>query len=237
MRKMRNVLRLTHALGMSRRLVACALGHKACRDDRSVLDDDNIATDESFKAANNHTFNVRATGGYYFFTNTGVSTGLRLSHLTSSNVSYGSFVWTDRSSDNSITPTAQNQTIFRSSGGYFGPEASQETPDTHTTLFEYADGTILEFATRGQFTNDEGTQKIGNLFYGSKGWVWIDGDGRTWQSYFGPKNEKGPGREEGEKTSGSDPLVLTSEEGPHYRNFIDAIRANDPKLLNCDVTR
>ena len=124
---------------------------------------------------------------------------------------------------------------IRSIGGYFGPEASQETPDTHTTLFEYGDGTILEFATRGQFTNDEGTQKIGNLFYGSKGWLWIDGDGRTWQSYFGPKNEKGPGTETADKTSGSDPNVLTSEEGPHYRNFIDAIRANDAKLLTCDV--
>ena len=36
-----------------------------------------------------------------------------------------------------------------STGGYFGPPASQETPDTHTTLFEYADGTLFEFATRG----------------------------------------------------------------------------------------
>ena len=87
--------------------------------DRSVLDDDNIFTDESFRSANNHTFNVRATGGYYFFTNTGVSTGLRMSHLNSSNASYGSFVWTDRSSNDSITPTAQNQTIFRSDGGYW----------------------------------------------------------------------------------------------------------------------
>ena len=82
---------------------------------------------------------------------------------------------------------------IQSIGGYFGAESSQETPDMHTTLFEYADGTILEFATRGEFTNDEGGQRIGNLFYGTKGWLWIDGDGRKWQSYFGPKNEKGPG--------------------------------------------
>jgi predicted dehydrogenase len=124
---------------------------------------------------------------------------------------------------------------IRSIGGYFGAEASQETPDTHTTLFEYADGTIFEFATRGQYTNDEGTQKIGNLFYGSKGWIWIDGDGRNWQSYFGPKNEKGPGASVPETATGSDPLVLTSTESPHYQNFVDAIRANDPKLLNSDV--
>jgi hypothetical protein len=28
---------------------------------------------------------------------------------------------------------------------------------------------------------------------------------------------------------------LTTEEGNHYANFIDAIRANDPKILTCDV--
>ena len=124
---------------------------------------------------------------------------------------------------------------IRSVGGYFGPESSQETPDTQTTLYEYADGTILEFGTRGEYTNDEGTQKIGNLFYGSKGWLYIDGDGREWQSYLGPKNEKGPGSGVPDKSSGSDPLVLTSIEFPHYQNFVDAIRANDPKLLTCDI--
>src|SRR3712207_3158409 len=87
--------------------------------DRSVVDDGNFVTDESFKASVNHSFNVRATGGLWFFTNTAVNTGLRLSHLLPSNTAYGSFVWTDRSSDTAVTPTAQNQTIFRSSGGYW----------------------------------------------------------------------------------------------------------------------
>ena len=35
--------------------------------------------------------------------------------------------------------------------------------------------------------------------------------------------------------TGSDPNVLTSIETPHYRNFIDALRANDAKLLTCDI--
>jgi predicted dehydrogenase len=123
-----------------------------------------------------------------------------------------------------------------STGGYFGPESSQETPDLHTSSFEYADGLILEFATRGQDTNDEGTQKIGNLFYGTKGWVWIDGDGRKWQSYLGRSEEKGPGADmPAQSDSGGDPRVLTSTESPHYQNFIDAIRADDPKLLTCDI--
>ena len=36
-------------------------------------------------------------------------------------------------------------------------------------------------------------------------------------------------------TLGSDPNVLTSIEGGHYGNFIEAIRANDPKILTCDI--
>ncbi|MDQ3211044.1 MAG: gfo/Idh/MocA family oxidoreductase, partial [Acidobacteriota bacterium] len=118
-------------------------------------------------------------------------------------------------------------------GGYFGPEASQETPDTESSLFEYADGTILEFATRGAFTNDEGGRRVGNLFYGTKGWAWIDGDGSEWQSYLGPKNEKGPGADgSAEPKEGS---VSAKLQYPHYQNFVDAIRADDPKILTCDV--
>jgi predicted dehydrogenase len=123
-----------------------------------------------------------------------------------------------------------------SMGGYFGSESSQETPDMQTALFEYADGTILEFATRGEHTNDEGGQRIGDLFYGSKGWVWLDETGRNWGSYMGAvgeKNEKGPGS--GSPAGAGEPVGLTTSEGNHYQNFIDAIRANDPKVLTCDV--
>jgi predicted dehydrogenase len=120
-------------------------------------------------------------------------------------------------------------------GGLFADkETSQETPNVETSLFTYADGKTLEFATRGTCTNDEGTQRIGNLFYGSKGWVWIDGDGRSWQSYMGRKDEKGPGAAATEG-SGSDPNVLTSIEYPHYQNFVDAIRAGDRTKLTCEI--
>jgi len=121
-------------------------------------------------------------------------------------------------------------------GGYFGPPSAQTTPDIHSSLFTYADGTLFEFATRGEYTNDEGGQRIGNLFYGTDGWVWIDGDGRKWQSYHGRKDEKGKGSDSAAPaTGGSDPNVLTSEERPHYKNFVDAIRANDPKILTCGI--
>jgi predicted dehydrogenase len=124
---------------------------------------------------------------------------------------------------------------IRSVGGYFGAESSQETPDLQTTLYEYADGKVLEFGTRGGYTNPEEEIEIGNIFYGSKGFVTIDGDGRRWQSYFGAKKEKGPGANIPAEKGGSDPLMPTSIESPHYANFVAALRANDPKLLTCDV--
>lgn len=87
--------------------------------DRSVLDDGNFMTDESFRAASLHSFNVRATGGYYFYTNSALTNGLRMGALSFSSSNFiGSFVWTDSSIGDSITPSAQNQTIFRSTGGY-----------------------------------------------------------------------------------------------------------------------
>ena len=126
-----------------------------------------------------------------------------------------------------------------SMGGYFGERpTAQETPDMQTALFEYADGTILEFGTRGEHTNDEGGVRIGNIFYGTKGWLWIEESGREWQSYLGPvgaKNEKGPGSSAKAGAQQAEAQGLTTVEFPHYQNFVDAIRANDPKILTCDI--
>ncbi|MGE5419374.1 MAG: Gfo/Idh/MocA family protein, partial [Chloroflexota bacterium] len=54
-----------------------------------------------------------------------------------------------------------------SMGGIFGidpKECAQETPNTQSSLFRYADGRIIEFETRGRFTNDESSIgiRIGN---------------------------------------------------------------------------
>jgi Oxidoreductase family, C-terminal alpha/beta domain len=49
----------------------------------------------------------------------------------------------------------------------------------------------------------------------------------------GGKNEKGPGSDT--PTEAVEPTGLTTMEFPHYQNFVDAIRANDPKKLACDV--
>ena len=126
---------------------------------------------------------------------------------------------------------------IESVGGYFGPPASQETPDLQTTTYEYADGVIIEFATRGQATNAEGPVEIGNIFYGSEGYL-VDRRRRAPVAVRSSAARWRRGRARTPATAGStgsDPRVLTSHRYPHYQNFVDAIRADNPKLLTCDV--
>ena len=83
---------------------------------------------------------------------------------------------------------------IRSAGGYFGAEASQETPDTQTTLFEYADGAILEFGTRGGFTNDEGTRQDRQPVLRLEGLALDRGDRQEVAVVLRTEEREGPGR-------------------------------------------
>ncbi|MBD1260994.1 Gfo/Idh/MocA family oxidoreductase [Maribacter polysiphoniae] len=142
-----------------------------------------------------------------------------------------------------------------SMGGYYGYNSSQETPNSQTSLFEYEDGKILEFGTRGLTTNPEGVLlpniqltgdgkisattnatpvKIGTIVLGTEGWMQIDAGG-NWQTFFGRKNEAGP--TSGEKDDSYDPLDLTGSGGGDaiFDNFISAVRNNDRSELTCDI--
>ncbi len=105
-------------------------------------------------------------------------------------------------------------------GGRYTYKDQGETPNTEVCTFTYEDGRILVFDTRGRFTNNEGGVKIGNLFYGSKGWLAIYGSEGDYDLFLGD-DEKQP-REKGQ---GMD----------HFANFIDAVRARDPKILTAPV--
>ena len=139
-------------------------------------------------------------------------------------------------------------------GGYFAYKSAQETPNTQTSLFQYADEKILEFGTRGLFTNPEGVLlpdinitgdgkissksnatpvKIGTIFLGTEGWMQIDAGG-NWQTFYGRNNEPGP--TSGEKDESYNPLDLVgSGGGGHFGNFINAIRSGKRSDLSCDI--
>ena len=119
-----------------------------------------------------------------------------------------------------------------SKGGFYGERCAQETPNTQTAEVIYGDGRMIEFGVRGLYTNGEDGIEIGNLFYGTKGWLRLDGD--EWQSYFGRKNEPGPGSKTVGEEDFGDPMMAAAE-GGHFANFIKAVRAGDPKLLTCPI--
>jgi len=148
-----------------------------------------------------------------------------------------------------------------SAGGYFGPESDQQTPNTQSALFEYADGKIIQFDVRGIYTNDEAgmltaehaenaekkinsaieeaAQKkiqegitVGNLFYGTKGWMYLNDT--VWKTYFGRKNEPGPCSEVLEESANpNDPAGAGSQS--HFVNFIAALRSGKKEDLNCNI--
>ena len=126
-------------------------------------------------------------------------------------------------------------------GGIFGisPEqCSQETPNTQTSIFEYEDGKILEFETRGRYTNAESHAgiKIGNLFYGTEGWLEVNGS--NWKAYRQREEEPFAGSDmeaESAAVGGDKTFIAPPSSGGHYANYIDAIRSGDPSELNCDI--
>ena len=120
----------------------------------------------------------------------------------------------------------------KSSGGYFAFDSAQETPNTQTAIYKYSDGKILQFEVRGLYTNDENDIKIGNLFFGTKGWMHLNGS--TWKTYFGRNNEPGPSNETVEEFA--DPMDLAGAGGEsHFGNFINALRSGKKEELSSDI--
>ncbi len=75
-------------------------------------------------------------------------------------------------------------------GSYYVFDSDQETSNIQHSTFEYEDGTILQFEVRGLYSNDELGVRIGNLFFGSAGWMSIKC--REVKTFFGRKNEPEP---------------------------------------------
>ena len=115
-----------------------------------------------------------------------------------------------------------------STGGKYVYIDDQETPNTQMSTFDYGDKEIM-FEVRGVLTGPEGNLQVrggntvGNIFYGSDGWMAIDGAG--FQVYKGEKSEKTMD----EKNTGK------GDTGPHMANFLSAVKSRNSKDLNADV--
>ncbi|HEV3276915.1 MAG TPA: Gfo/Idh/MocA family oxidoreductase [Terriglobia bacterium] len=134
-------------------------------------------------------------------------------------------------------------------GGHFMFDDDQQTPNTLNCAFEYDLGggkrQMLEFEVRHWMTNHEseigtsafgsegvpqagltahkemfgGSDTIGNLFYGSQGYLAIDGYD-SYRIWLGRKQEPGPRGNGG---------------GNHYQNFIDCVRSRNADDLAAPI--
>ena len=123
---------------------------------------------------------------------------------------------------------------------FFVWDSDQETPNIQHLEFEYEDGRILQFEVRGLGTNAEGDIRIGNLIFGSKGWMNMAsedvGKCQTYWSdiklmpsgYSSYKEEKGP------EFINDDPATSDAVVN-HFTNFIDCVRSRKWQDLNADI--
>jgi len=113
-----------------------------------------------------------------------------------------------------------------SMGGRYGYKDQGETPNTQVATLTYEDGKMLVFEVRGRYTNDERGVGVGNLFYGSQGFM------ADWKAECGFDGKPYGGKPEAEVKF---PDIGGPGGGNHYENFIKAVRSRKIEDLNADI--
>ena len=103
-------------------------------------------------------------------------------------------------------------------GGRFGYSDQGETPNTVVTTFEYGDQTLV-FEVRGLDTPEYTGVSIGNIVYGTEGYVVFSSNYAVALAFDKAGNEV-------QKFSGG---------GDHFGNFVKAVRNRDTAALNAPI--
>src|SRR6202166_2767692 len=107
-----------------------------------------------------------------------------------------------------------------SMGGKFLFDDDKETPEVQTSLYHYpAQKKMIQFEVRHWCTNEEDGASVGNIFYGSEGYMVVK-HYDSFEIFLGPRREKGPARKKG---------------GDHFANFIKAVRSRKTSDQNGPV--
>ncbi len=116
----------------------------------------------------------------------------------------------------------------------------QETPNVLNVNYHFDDGPkkrMLTFEVRHWDTNNEGTQSgVSNMFYGSGGYLGIDGYNKYTSQIGEFVGETRPGQGAGlSRQRKLTPGPEKNQGGSNWANFIDAVRANKKELQNNEI--
>jgi predicted dehydrogenase len=110
--------------------------------------------------------------------------------------------------------------IISAGGGRFVFDDAKITPDVLASQYVYPkEKKIIEFEVRPWITNNENGVGVGNIFYGTEGYLVVNGYDK-YETFLGRNNKPGPSKKEG---------------GDHFLNFIEAVRKHDKSILNAPV--
>ena len=125
-------------------------------------------------------------------------------------------------------------TKITSMGGKFLWDDCKEVPEVLTSVYKYPDeDKIIQFEVRPWCTNTEQDVTVGNIFYGDKGILVVDGYDK-YKTYLGKNREPGKsGDDGGESATGMDRGAGGTD--GHFANFIEAVRKQDKTILNGPV--
>jgi len=125
-------------------------------------------------------------------------------------------------------------------GNYHVWDSDQETPNIQQLVFEYEDDSILQFEVRGLATNSEAGVRIGNLIFGSKGWMSTESeDNGKSQVHFADINLLPSGYSSYKEKDGpifTDETPETSDMNyMHFKNFFECVKSRKWQDLNADI--
>jgi len=125
-------------------------------------------------------------------------------------------------------------TKITSMGGKFLWKDSKQTPELLTSIYHYPEQEkIIQFEVRPWYTNTEGGAGVGNIFYGDKGYIVVDGYDK-YTSFLGNDNKPGMSKSDGGPVADGVDRGLGGTDA-HFENFIKAVRARDNSILNGPV--
>jgi predicted dehydrogenase len=125
-------------------------------------------------------------------------------------------------------------TKITSMGGKFLWDDAKEVPEVLTSVYNYPEEKkMIQFEVRHWCTNTEEGVTVGNIFYGDKGILVVDGYNK-YKTYLGQNREPGKSGDDGAKEASGIDRGAGGTDG-HFTNFIDAVRKHDKSILTGPV--